>query len=120
MLLAPFLAPCAVTAHNDSSTTLLVEWDLLPEEHFQGQLVGYNISYFPVDVRSDINFKNVNYSSNKITLTNLTVYTMYVISVSAVSSGGIGPANTAKARTGAEGRDSVSSLIQSAIYHNSV
>lgn len=29
---------------------------------------------------------------------------MYVINVSAVSSGGIGPANTAKGRTGAEGK----------------
>lgn len=46
---------------------------------------------------------SVNYTKNTTTLTNLTVYTMYVINVSAVSSGGIGIANTVKARTGAEG-----------------
>ena len=40
-----------------------------------------------------------------MTLTDLTVYTMYVIDVSAVSSGGIGPANTAKARTDAAGTE---------------
>lgn len=45
---------------------------------------------------------SVNYTKNTTTLTNLTVYTMYVINVSAVSFGGIGPAATLKARTGAE------------------
>ena len=46
---------------------------------------------------------SINHTSNITTLTNLTVYTMYVINVAAVSSGGIGPANTAKARTDARG-----------------
>lgn len=40
---------------------------------------------------------------NRTTLSNLTVFTMYIINVSAVSSGGMGPANTTVARTGAEG-----------------
>ena len=48
---------------------------------------------------------NVNFSTNTATLTNLTVYAMYIINVSAVSSGGIGPANTAEARKGAEGME---------------
>ena len=48
---------------------------------------------------------SLNYTTNATTLTNLTVYTMYVINVSAVSSGGIGPANTARARTDAEGKE---------------
>ena len=48
-------------------------------------------------------FWTVNYRTSTATLTNLTIYTMYTVKVSAVSSGGIGPANTMKARTGAEG-----------------
>ena len=48
---------------------------------------------------------SINYTSNITTLTNLTVYTMYVINVAAVSSGGIGPANTTKARTDARGTE---------------
>ena len=48
---------------------------------------------------------NLNYTTNITTLKNLTVFTMYVINVSAVSSGGIGPAKTAGARTGAEGKE---------------
>ena len=77
----------------------------MPEEHFQGQPIGYNITYYPVDLESDVNFTSVNYTTNTTTLTNLTVYTMYVINVSAVSCGGIGPANTAKARTDAAGME---------------
>ena len=94
-----------ITANNSSSTSLVVKWSHLPEEHFQGQLIGYHVTYYPVDLESDVNFTSVNYTTNTTTLTNLTVYTMYVINVSAVSSGGIGPANTIKARTDAEGRE---------------
>ena len=73
-------------------------------EDFQGKPIGYKITYYPVYSANDVISLNVNYTTNTTTLTNLTVYTMYAINVSAVSSGGIGPANTAKARTGAEGR----------------
>ena len=46
---------------------------------------------------------NVNFESNNTILSNLTAHTMYVINVSAVSTGGVGPGNTAKARTLAAG-----------------
>ena len=80
-----------------------MKWTRLLEEDFQGQPVSYNITYYPVDLESDIKFVSVNFASDTTTLTDLTVYTTYVIYVSAVSSGGMGPANTAKARTDAAG-----------------
>ena len=101
---APLKAPDLVIAYNYSSTSLAVEWRYLLEVYFQGKPVGYKITYHPVDSKNDIYFLNINYTSNATTLTNLTVYTTYVINVSAVSSGGIGPANTVKARTNAKGR----------------
>ena len=104
-LLAPSRVPDLVSVYSSSSTSLVVKWIHLPEEHFQGQHIGYNITYYPVDLGSDIHFVSVNYTTNTTTLTDLTVYTMYVIKVSAVSSGGIGPANTTMARTDAEGTD---------------
>lgn len=100
---APLRGPERVSARESSSKSLDVKWSHVLEKHFQGQPVGYNVVYHPVDSESDINFVRVNYTTNTTTLTNLTVYTIYVINVSAVSSGGIGPANTEKARTGAEG-----------------
>ena len=99
----PNLAPDQVTAYNTSSTSLKVKWTRLEEESFQGKPIGYKIVYYPDYLESDVNFVTVYFVSNTTTLTNLTVYTMYVINVSAVSSGGIGPANTARARTDAGG-----------------
>ena len=101
---APFRAPDLVIGYNYSSTSLVVKWRHLLLEDFRGKPIGYKITYYPVNSENDVISLSVNYTSNTTTLTNLTVYTMHVINVSAVSSGGIGPANTAKARTGAEGR----------------
>ena len=104
LISAPCRASDLVVAYNLSSTSLAVKWRQLPENYFQGEQLSYRISYNPDGSENDINFVSVNYTSNTTTLTNLTVYTVYVINVSAVSSGGIGPANTVKARTGAEGK----------------
>ena len=82
-----------------------VKWNYLLEEDFQGQPIGYNITYYSVDFESGVRFVRVNFTTDTTTLTNLAAYTMYIINVSAVSSGGIGPANTARARTDAAGRD---------------
>ena len=98
-----------MTVYKTNPRSLAVKWSHVPKEQFQGKPYGYNIRYYPEDVESDINFVTLNYTTNVTTLINLTVYTMYVINVSAVSSGGIGPANTVKARTGSEG--TVESII---------
>lgn len=84
--------------------SLVVKWSHLPEESFQGHPIGYDITYYSAGLQNDVNYVTVNYTTNITTLTNLSVYTMYVINVSARSSGGKGPANTAMARTSADGR----------------
>ena len=104
LISAPCRAPDLVIAYNLSSTSLAVKWRHLPENYFQGEPISYRITNNPVGSENDINVFSVNYTSNTTTLTNLAVYTLYVINVSAVSSGGIGPANTVKARTGAKGK----------------
>ena len=75
----------------------------MPKPYFQGKPLGYNVVYYPVDLKSDFKFVSVNYTTNTTTLTDLAVYTIYVVNVSAVSSGGVGPAKMAMTRTGAEG-----------------
>ena len=109
-LLDPTLAPDRITAYNTSSTSLKIKWSHLAEEHFQGEPIGYNIIYYSEDLEGNVGVVSVNFTTNKTTLSNLTVYTMYVINVSAVSSGGIGPANAIKAQTDAEGNISDSSM----------
>lgn len=94
-----------VAAYSSSSTSLTVKWSHLPDEHFQGEPIGYKVVYYPVNAESvGRETMNINFTTNTTTLKNLTVYTLYVIHLSAVSSGGIGPENVAKARTDAEGR----------------
>ena len=90
-----------------------MNWSHLPEKQFQGKPIGYKITFHPVELENDVNYVSVNYTTNSTTLTNLTAYTIYVIRVSAVSSGGIGPANTVKARTDSEG------TTESIILHGS-
>ena len=104
LISAPYRAPDLVMAYNLSSTSLAVKWRHLPENYFQGEPLSYRITNNPIASENNINVFSVNYTSNTTTLTNLAVYTLYVINVSAVSFGGIGPANTVKARTGAEGK----------------
>ena len=101
---APSQSPDAIIAYNSSSQSLLVEWSHLSEQDFNGQRIGYKISYYPVDRSWEIRNVTVNYRTNhtKVT-TNLTVFTEYVITVSAVSSGGVGPGISTTARTGDEG-----------------
>lgn len=102
-LIAPVYAPGLLTAHSSSSTSLIVKWSHVEEEHVQGEPIGYEIKYHPINLEFDQSYVSVNYATNTTRLSNLTVYTMYVINVSALSSGGIGPANTVKARTDAQG-----------------
>ena len=105
-----------VIVHGLSSTNLLVKWSYLSEEDFQGQPISYIITHHPDNLESDTYSVSVNYTTNSTTLTNLTVYTTYVINVSAESSGGIGPANTAKARTGAEGKEGLKWLYETVLF----
>ena len=94
-----------VSIHNYNSSSLLVKWSHLQKGDFYGPPIGYIITYYPVDLDGNVKLVRVNFTTSTTTLANLTVYTMYVINVSAVSSGGIGPANTIQARTGAEGTE---------------
>ena len=80
-----------------------MNWSHLPEKLFQGKPIGYKITFHTVELEKDLNYVRVNYRTNTTTLNNLTIYSMYIIYVSAVSSGGIGPENSARARTDAEG-----------------
>ena len=85
--------------------SLLVKWSHVAEGDFQGEPIGYEIKFHSFNSGLKPYYMSVNHTTNTTVLTNLTVYTVYVISVSAVSSGGIGPANIAKARTDARGRN---------------
>ena len=95
---APSRAPDIITAHNSSSTNLIVTWSHLSKQNLNGEPLGYKVTYHPVGLKRNVNIVIVNYT-NTTELANLSAFTMYIINVSALSSGGVGPGNTAKART---------------------
>ena len=75
----------------------------MSKDDFNGNRIGYQITYYPVDSEEKYSFIVVNYTKNFAELINLTAYAMYVINVSAVSSGGVGPGASTSAETDAEG-----------------
>ena len=76
----------------------------MSKQYFNGKPIGYKISFYPVGLERNFSFVIVNYTTNSIELTNLTVFTEYVINVSAVSSGAMGPGTSIRARTDVDGR----------------
>ena len=103
---APARAPDIIVAHNSSSTSLIVTWSHLPKQYFNGEPLGYKVTYHQVGLERNIRFVTVTYT-NITEPTNLSAFTIYVINVSAVSSGGVGPWNTVKARTDDAGTDDI-------------
>ena len=95
---APSRAPDIIVAYNFSSTSLIVTWSHLPKQYFNGEPLGYKVTYHPVGLETNIPFVTLTYA-NITELTNLSAFTIYVINVSAVSTGGLGPWNTIKVRT---------------------
>ena len=96
---APSRAPDLVTAHNTSSTSLVVKWSHVPRQYFDGKPIGYNIHYV-CRADKDIKIVSVSSATNTITLSNLHVYSMYYVAVAAVNSEGEGPATKIFVSTG--------------------
>ena len=76
----------------------------MSKEDFNGQCIGYQITYVAADSYSDFHLTTVNYTTNFTELTNLTAFTEYVVTVSGVSSGGVGPKALTIARTDEAGK----------------
>ena len=101
---APSKAPDVIIANNSSSTSLIVTWSHVSTDDFDGQYIGYQITYFALNSDSEFYLATVNYTTNLTELTNLTAFTVYVVTVSAVSSGGVGPKALAIAQTDEAGK----------------
>ena len=116
MFAAPSRAPDLVTAYNTSSTSLVVKWTHVPKDYLRGRPIGYNITYYTVDFKSEIKTVSVNYTTNITNLMGLDVYTKYGINVSVVSSGGVGPTKSTFASTGANTILLLSCLVTDSLF----
>ena len=72
--------PPNVRGTNKSSTSIVVEWDQLPEEDQNGFILSYTVTYTALP-SGPTKTKNVTTSENQATLTGLNEYTNYSITV---------------------------------------
>ncbi|XP_022795623.1 uncharacterized protein LOC111334195 isoform X1 [Stylophora pistillata] len=87
----PNAFPGNVTGFKSSSTSLFVEWKHIPPQHWNGILLGYNISYFPKGIYEAVSHQIVHSSRTSTTLKNLKKFTWYNIGVAGYTSKGQGP-----------------------------
>ena len=83
--------PQNVTARNESSTTISVEWESPPQDFLFGILRGYIIRYLPGDMDIVNLTELIPPTMNSFTLENLFEFTNYSIEVTAVTGAGEGP-----------------------------
>ena len=85
----PSAAPQNVTAHNTSSTSILVTWDEVPKDKQHGDIIRYTVIYKELEGGTEVK-KLVDSPTRKIELTQLKKYTEYSIQVLAATIKGDG------------------------------
>ena len=92
--LEPSAPPANVKGNNSSSTSILVQWDEVPENDKNGIIKGYNITY--KDWRTGVEkTQSVVAPTRQVDLTGLNKFTNYNISVLAFTVKGGGPPSSA-------------------------
>ena len=89
----PGAAPSNVTAKNTSSTSILVQWNEVPEDKRHGIIQYYTVIWKRVQGAYPEEMRVVNASQLQFELTNLVKYTEYSIQVLAATRIGKGPAS---------------------------
>ena len=89
----PSAPPSNIRSHPNSSTSVQVEWDEVPQEHTNGKIQGYRVLYKDQDGPEQI--KTVHASARQTSLTDLKKATLYTIKVLPFTSVGDGPASSA-------------------------
>ena len=93
--LVPGAAPSNVRANFVNSTSILVEWDEVPEDKQHGTIQYYTVIWKKVQGGSSQETEDVAASRQQFGLTNLLKYTNYSIQVLAATRIGKGPASIA-------------------------
>ena len=86
--LEPSAPPANVKGNNSSSTSILVQWDEVPENDKNGIIKGYNVTY--KDWRTGVE-KTQTVDASQVELKGLNEFTKYNISVLAFTVKGGGP-----------------------------
>ena len=90
VLLEPSAPPNNVRGHNSSSTSILVQWNSVPEADQNGVITGYRVIYQPLP-SGNITSKTENAAATQLDVTLLNEFTNYNICVLAFTVKGDGP-----------------------------
>ena len=90
LFLAPLTAPEITAAFSHSPSTIFIEWDHIPQSHWNGESLGYKIKYKKFH---DVVFqeKILDFKFKATHLEGLKPFTLYWIDICAFNSAGEGP-----------------------------
>ncbi|KAG7476963.1 hypothetical protein MATL_G00088340 [Megalops atlanticus] len=86
----PISAPVDITSSGVTSSSFVIKWSPVPDEHARGFLRGYMIHYGDTRPGQNISVVTVHHSRNNYTLSNLESKTVYRVQLSAVTKAGEG------------------------------
>ena len=87
---APSAAPTSVSTSSESSSSITVQWEMVPCIHRNGDITGYSVKYSgeTVSVSGD--------DVTEVTITGLTASTTYSVQVAAVNDAGTGSLSSSR------------------------
>ena len=97
----PSAPPSSITGDHSSSTSIVVQWNEVPQEHRNGEIQGYRVLYSDADGLEKK--KTVDVPTRETSLIGLNKSTTYTIKVLAFTSVGDGPASSGISVTTPEG-----------------
>ena len=89
----PSAHPSNIRGYPSSATSIVVEWNEVPQEHRNGEIQGYRVLYS--DSHGLEQDKTVHTSTRQTSVTDLKKSTVYTIKVLAFTSAGDGPESPA-------------------------
>ena len=92
--LVPGAPPNDVRAYNTNSTSILIQWDQVPESKQHGEILGYTVFYWETEGSAQgASHRQLFSFKRELRLTDLFKYTYYSIRVLASTAVGNGPAS---------------------------
>ena len=89
ILSAPSAAPDSVSTSAVTSSSITVQWEMVPCIHRNGDITGYSVQYTGGGSTQTVNVSGE--STTEATITGLTLSTTYSVQVAAVNDAGTGP-----------------------------
>ena len=100
--LVPRVAPVVSVSDRKTTSSLMISWTAIPEDHVNGKLLGYHITYKPIKI-SDQNADEAEAKTvtvpaserNELTLESLSSFTQYSITIAGYTAAGDGKTSEA-------------------------